>query len=107
MPPSLARRPRLVGLYALVEHGRGDTFRPDRRITDLIEVGRRPPRLSPASPVPTTAPTINLLEQQVRRALQQPPRKAADLAARHIPACDGCRRPPPLFLTALKEAYCS
>ncbi|MEU3901656.1 phosphoadenosine phosphosulfate reductase [Streptomyces sp. NPDC045251] len=33
---AVGRRPRLAGLYAEVEQARGDSFRPDWRITDLI-----------------------------------------------------------------------
>ncbi|MGW5202849.1 hypothetical protein [Streptomyces spiralis] len=33
LPLAIAWRPRLADLYALVERGRGGTFRPDWRIT--------------------------------------------------------------------------
>ncbi|MFJ3445975.1 phosphoadenosine phosphosulfate reductase [Streptomyces sp. NPDC086081] len=87
---AIARRPRLAALYAEVESTRGDSFRPDWRITDLIEASRRPGAPDPGIVLPDDGADMGLLEQQVRHALQKPPRKAVHLAARHRSACDGC-----------------
>ncbi|MGV4890782.1 hypothetical protein ACSR0Z_30200 (plasmid) [Streptomyces viridosporus] len=87
---AIARRPRLAELYAEVESARGDSFRPDWRITDLIEASRRPDVPDPGIVLPDDGPDMDLLERQIRTALQQPPRKAVHLAARHPSACDGC-----------------
>ncbi|WP_016828500.1 adenine nucleotide alpha hydrolase family protein [Streptomyces viridosporus] len=89
---AIARRPRLAELYAEVESARGDSFRPDWRITDLIEASRRPTAPDPGIVLPDDGPDMDLLERQIRTALQQPPRKAVHLAARPAsgPACGGC-----------------
>lgn len=89
---AIARRPRLAALYAEVESTRGDSFRPDWRITDLIEASHQPTAPDPGIVLPDDGADMDLLEQQVRHALQKPPRKAVDLAARPPsgPTCDGC-----------------
>ncbi|MGC0211978.1 hypothetical protein [Streptomyces levis] len=89
---AIARRPRLAALYAKVESTRGDSFRPDWRITDLIEASRQPTAPDPGIVLPDDDPDMDLLARQVRHALQKPPRKAVDLAARPPsgPTCGGC-----------------
>ncbi|MDQ0994799.1 phosphoadenosine phosphosulfate reductase [Streptomyces sp. V3I7] len=88
---AVARRPRLADLYAEVEAVRGDTFRPDWRIAELIEASRRPSAPDPGIICADDGTDMDVLEQQVRRALQQRPRKSVHLAAaQRRSACDGC-----------------
>ncbi|WP_454314600.1 hypothetical protein [Streptomyces phaeoluteigriseus] len=89
---AIARRPRLAALYAEVEHARGDSFRPDWRISDLIEQSRPPTAPDPGIVQPDDGHDMDLLELQIRTALQQPPRKGVDLAARPAsgPVCGCC-----------------
>ncbi|WP_371647830.1 MULTISPECIES: phosphoadenosine phosphosulfate reductase [unclassified Streptomyces] len=94
---AVARRPRLADLYAEVEQARGDSFRPDWRITDLIRHARTCEAPEPGVVCPDDGPEFTSLQQQVRTALNSTPRKQPDLArhTQHTP-CDGCspRRPP-------------
>ncbi|MER8226454.1 hypothetical protein ABTZ58_39425 [Streptomyces sp. NPDC094143] len=93
---AIARRPRLAVLYAEVESARGDSFRPDWRIADLIEASRQPGAPYPGIVLPDDGPDMDLLERQIRTALLQPARKAVHLAAhpRSCPACGGCNAGP-------------
>lgn len=71
---SIRRRPRLADLYAEVERVRGDSFRADWRITDLIRHAEQCGTLDPGL-----------------AALQKKPRKEPELARLAGRAlCDGC-----------------
>ncbi|MEU9671880.1 hypothetical protein AB0E25_41610, partial [Streptomyces bobili] len=99
---AIAHRPRLAALYAEVEHARGDSFLPDRRISDLIEQSRLPTAPDPGIVLPDDGPDMDLLERQIRTALQQPPRKASTWppARPPAPSAVAALRPlsPPTFL---------
>ncbi|MBW8707638.1 hypothetical protein MBT84_49175 [Streptomyces sp. MBT84] len=90
---SIGRRPRLADLYAEVEQARGDSFRADWRITDLIRHAEQCGAPSPGVVCPDDGPEFTALEEQVRAALQRKPRKEPDLA-RVTGAC--CARAVPL-----------
>ncbi|MER6694032.1 hypothetical protein [Streptomyces minutiscleroticus] len=72
---AIRRRPRLAALYAEVETARGDSFSPTWHITDLITQSRLPTAPDPGVVLADDTPAMDLLAQQVRTALQQPPRK--------------------------------
>ncbi|MFJ3310872.1 phosphoadenosine phosphosulfate reductase [Streptomyces sp. NPDC086549] len=88
---SVGRRPRLADLYAEVEQVRGDSFRSDWRITDLILHAASCGAPHPGIVCPDDGPEFTALQQQVRAALEKDPRKEPDLARRdaRVP-CDGC-----------------
>ncbi|MGW7667492.1 hypothetical protein ACWGJX_10150 [Streptomyces sp. NPDC054775] len=70
---------------------RGDSFRPDWRITDLIRQCGAP---SPGVVCPDDGPEFTALEEQVRAALQRKPRKEPDLACHDRGVlCEGCAAP--------------
>ncbi|MEV7177850.1 phosphoadenosine phosphosulfate reductase [Kitasatospora sp. NPDC093679] len=75
------RRPRLAELFALVERVRGDSFRPDLRMSDLIELAKRPGAPEPGVVIEDGTVEFRRLQAEVRLALQAPPRKAVELAA--------------------------
>ncbi|MFF9221667.1 hypothetical protein [Streptomyces viridosporus] len=105
---AIARRPRLAALYAEVESARGDSFRPDWRITDLIEQSRLPP--PPASSCRTTVPTWTCWSgrsappcnsRRAKPSTSPPGRPPARPAAAALQA-----PPPPTFLPSpFREAY--
>ncbi|MEU8952033.1 phosphoadenosine phosphosulfate reductase [Streptomyces sp. NPDC048489] len=88
---SVGRRPRLADLYAEVEQTRGDSFRADWRITDLIRHAKTCGAPDPGVICADDGPDFTALQQQVRAALQVEPRKEPDFARRNrrLP-CDGC-----------------
>ncbi|WP_344076176.1 phosphoadenosine phosphosulfate reductase [Streptomyces crystallinus] len=88
---AIGRRPRLARLYAEVEQVRGDTFRPDWRITDLIRHATTCGAPDPGVICPDDGPEFIALEVQIRAALKQKPRKEPRLARRNgRTPCDGC-----------------
>ncbi|WP_369383284.1 phosphoadenosine phosphosulfate reductase [Streptomyces sp. cg36] len=88
---SIRRRPRLADLYAEVEQVRGDSFRPDWRITDLIRHAGQCGAPDPGVICPDDGPEFTTLVNQVRAALQKEPRKEPQLARENRRAlCDGC-----------------
>ncbi|MFE3268901.1 phosphoadenosine phosphosulfate reductase [Streptomyces sp. NPDC059215] len=88
---SVARRPRLADLYAEVEQARGDSFRADWRITDLIHHAQTCEAPDPGVICPDDGPDFTALQQQVRTALEVEPRKTPDLARDSGRAlCNGC-----------------
>ncbi|MFE9769774.1 phosphoadenosine phosphosulfate reductase [Streptomyces sp. NPDC005808] len=88
---SAGRRPRLADLYAEVEQVRGDSFRADWRITDLIRHTRTCGAPDPGVVCPDDGPEFAALQVQVRAALQLEPRKLPDLARDSGRAlCNGC-----------------
>ncbi|MGW2563413.1 phosphoadenosine phosphosulfate reductase [Streptomyces sp. NPDC001514] len=94
---SVGRRPRLADLYAEVEQVRGDSFRADWRITDLIRHAATCGAPDPGVVCPDDGPEFTALEEQVRAALEKEPRKEPDLARRarrtRRSPCDGCAAP--------------
>ncbi|MFI9040929.1 phosphoadenosine phosphosulfate reductase [Streptomyces sp. NPDC053726] len=88
---SLSRRPRLAALYAEVEQVRGDSFRADWRIADLIRHAETCGAPDPGVVCADDGPEFDALQQQVCMALKREPRKKPDLALRGGRApCDGC-----------------
>ncbi|GGV52450.1 phosphoadenosine phosphosulfate reductase [Streptomyces spectabilis] len=88
---ALGRRPRLAALYAEVEQARGDSFCASWRITDLIRHAALCGAPDPGVVCPDDGPEFTALEDQVRAALQQEPRKEPKLARGADRAlCDGC-----------------
>ncbi|MFF2386987.1 phosphoadenosine phosphosulfate reductase [Streptomyces sp. NPDC058108] len=88
---SVARWPRLADLYAEVEQARGDSFRADWRITDLIHHAQTCEAPDPGIICPDDGPDFTALQQQVRAALEVEPRKTPDLARNSGRAlCNGC-----------------
>ncbi|MFF1517068.1 phosphoadenosine phosphosulfate reductase [Streptomyces sp. NPDC058305] len=77
---SAVRRPRLADLYAEVERVRGDSFRADWRIADLIRHARSCEAPDPGVVCPDEGPEFTALQAQVRAALKLEPRKEPDLA---------------------------
>lgn len=91
---SALRRPRLAGLYAEVEQVRGDSFRADWRITELLCHIATCGGPDPGIVCPDDGPEFIALEKQVRAALLIPPRKEPDLARNNRRTlCDGCTAP--------------
>jgi len=88
---SSGRRPRLADLYAEVEQVRGDSFRADRRIADLIRHAKSC-GVEPGVVCPDDGPEFTALQNQVRAALTMEPRKKPELArdSGRRPMCDGC-----------------
>ncbi|MFD9464261.1 phosphoadenosine phosphosulfate reductase [Streptomyces sp. NPDC060027] len=88
---SAGRRPRLADLIAEVEQVRGDSFRADGRITDLIRHSRTCGSPDPGIICLDDGPEFTALQIQVRAALQLEPRKLPDLARdRGRALCNGC-----------------
>ncbi|MEU9395784.1 phosphoadenosine phosphosulfate reductase [Streptomyces sp. NPDC048324] len=88
---SIGRRPRLADLYAEVEQARGDSFRADWRITDLLRHAEQCGAPDPGVVCPDDGPEFTALNKQVRAALKKKPRKEPELARRAGRAlCDGC-----------------
>ncbi|WP_042422341.1 phosphoadenosine phosphosulfate reductase [Streptacidiphilus anmyonensis] len=85
-----ARRPRYAALIARVEQVRGDTFRPDWSMAQLIEESKRPGAPEPGIVLADETPEFAHLERQVALALAQPPRRLPHLAARLPVLGDGC-----------------
>ncbi|WP_259446188.1 phosphoadenosine phosphosulfate reductase [Streptomyces geysiriensis] len=84
----------LSGLYAEVEQARGDCFRPDWRITDLIRHAAHGAAPDPGIVCPDDGPEFTALQDQVRQALTHEPRKKPELARRPGRAlCNGCTEP--------------
>ncbi|MEU6653374.1 hypothetical protein ABZ904_29050 [Streptomyces sp. NPDC046900] len=69
-------RPRLADLYAEVEQARGDSFRADWRITDLIRHAERCGAPDPGVVCPDDGLEFTALEEQVRAALAKEPQGA-------------------------------
>ncbi|MGV9529895.1 hypothetical protein ACWDRM_22065 [Streptomyces cellulosae] len=91
---SIGRRPRLAALYAEVEQVRGDSFRADWHITDLIRHAAACGAPDPSVVCSDDGPEFTALEEQVRAALEEEPRKEPDLARRtRRSPCDGCAAP--------------
>ncbi|MGW0314083.1 phosphoadenosine phosphosulfate reductase [Streptomyces flavidovirens] len=91
---SVGRRPRLADLYTEVEQVRGDSFRADWRITDLIRHAATCEAPAPGVVCPDDGPEFAALQVQVRAALKKEPRKEPDLARRdRRTPCDGCAAP--------------
>ncbi|MFF9171843.1 MULTISPECIES: phosphoadenosine phosphosulfate reductase [unclassified Streptomyces] len=91
---SIGRRPRLAALYAEVERTRGDSFRADWRITDLIHHAEVCGAPDPGVVCPDDGPEFRALEEQVRAALRKKPRKEPELARRaRRSLCAGCAAP--------------
>ncbi len=73
---------------------RGDSFRPDWRITDLIRHAAHCEAPDPGIVCPDDGPDFTALQTQVRQALRREPRKKPELARRAGRAlCDGCTAP--------------
>ena len=88
---SIGRRPRLAAFYAEVEQVRGDSFRADWRITDLIRHAAQCEAPEPGAVCLDDGPEFTTLQDQVRAALEKGPRKEPDLARRRGRAmCEGC-----------------
>ncbi|MFJ7041444.1 hypothetical protein PS783_37090 (plasmid) [Streptomyces enissocaesilis] len=84
----------MAGLYAEVEQARGDSFRPDWRITDLIRHAAHGAAPDPGVVCPDDGPEFSALQDQVRQALTHEPRKKPELARRSGRAlCNGCTEP--------------
>jgi 3'-phosphoadenosine 5'-phosphosulfate sulfotransferase (PAPS reductase)/FAD synthetase len=86
---SVGRRPRLAALYAEVEAVRGDSFRPDYRIHQLIHEAGMAGAPEPGVVCDDDTAAFDNVAAQVRAALQQAPRKPVDLA-RVAPGEDVC-----------------
>ncbi|MFM9632802.1 MULTISPECIES: adenine nucleotide alpha hydrolase family protein [Streptomyces] len=85
------RRPRLAELYAEVERVRGDSFRADWRISDLIQHARTCGAPDPGVVCADDGPDFAALQAQVRSALKLEPRKEPDLARKRGRAlCGDC-----------------
>ncbi|MDQ1051780.1 phosphoadenosine phosphosulfate reductase [Streptomyces sp. V4I2] len=85
------RRPRLAELYAEVERVRGDSFRADWRISDLIRHARTCGAPDPGVVCADDGPDFAALQAQVRGALKLEPRKEPDLARKRGRAlCGDC-----------------
>ncbi|QKV90384.1 phosphoadenosine phosphosulfate reductase [Streptomyces sp. NA02950] len=69
------RRPRLTALYAEVERVRGHHFRRDLSIAALVELAKRPGGPAPGVVLPDDGPEFDALEDTVRAALTEPPRR--------------------------------
>lgn len=88
---SIGRRPRLADLYAEVDRARGDSFRADWRIADLIRHAEQCGAPDPGVVCRDDGPEFTALTKQVRAALQKEPRKEPELARHGGRAlCDGC-----------------
>ncbi|WP_326693370.1 MULTISPECIES: phosphoadenosine phosphosulfate reductase [unclassified Streptomyces] len=87
---TVGRRPRLAALYEEVERVRGDSFRPDRRLHELIHLAQGPGAPEPGIVCPDDGPEFDALEEQVRAALARPPRKEIELAALGRTPCQQC-----------------
>ncbi len=87
----VARRPRLAALIAHVEQARGDTFRPDWSMAQLIAWSSRPGAPAPGIVLADQTPEFAHLERQVTLALARAPRRLPHLATR-LPVLgdDGC-----------------
>ncbi|MGA5711168.1 hypothetical protein ACPCK8_32645 [Streptomyces cellulosae] len=72
---SIDRRPRLAALYTEVEQVRGDSFHADWRITDLIRHAATCGAPDPSVVCSDDGPEFTALEEQVRAALEDEPRK--------------------------------
>ncbi|MFC9646279.1 hypothetical protein ACFTZF_48795 [Streptomyces mirabilis] len=77
---SSGRRPRLADLVAEVEQVRGDSFRADWRLTDLIRHAKICGAPDPGIICPDDGPEFAELQAQVRAALKLEARKLPDLA---------------------------
>ncbi|WP_327188201.1 hypothetical protein [Streptomyces sp. NBC_01334] len=92
---STGRRPRLADLYAEVEQVRGDSFRADWRITDLIRDARTCGAADPGVVCADAGSEFAELQAQVRAALKLEPHKEPDLARKRGRAlCGDCAAPP-------------
>lgn len=88
---SVGRRPRLADLYAEVEQVRGDSFRADWRITDLIRHAATCGAPDPGVVCADDGPEFTALQEQVRQTLTKDPRKEPEMARHNGRAlCDGC-----------------
>ncbi|MZE80915.1 phosphoadenosine phosphosulfate reductase [Streptomyces sp. SID5475] len=85
---AIGRRPRLAALYDEVEAVRGDIFQPGIRIHELIHLARSPGAPAPGVICADDTPAFDFLQEQVRAALQKPPRKQVLLARREATASD-------------------
>ncbi|MFD7275319.1 phosphoadenosine phosphosulfate reductase, partial [Streptomyces mirabilis] len=70
---SVGRRPRLADLYSEVEQVRGDSFRADWRITDLIRHANTCGAPDPGVVCPDDGPEFTALQEQVRETLKKDP----------------------------------
>ncbi|MET7608518.1 hypothetical protein ABZS96_40260 [Streptomyces avermitilis] len=75
---SVGRRPRLADLYAEVEQVRGDSFRADWRITDLIRHANTCGAPDPGVLCADDGPEFTALQEQVRDALKKAPQGTRD-----------------------------
>ncbi|MQS17507.1 hypothetical protein F7Q99_36310 [Streptomyces kaniharaensis] len=75
-----ARRPRAAALIAHVEEVRGDSFRPDIRMRDLIELSRRPDAPRPGVVIEDEGPGFDRMERRVLEALRLEPRRLSRLS---------------------------
>ncbi|MGP4001726.1 phosphoadenosine phosphosulfate reductase [Streptomyces sp. 8N706] len=92
---AVGRRPRLAALYEEVETVRGDSFRPDWRIHDLIHLAAESGAPTPGVVCADDSPEFDALEKQVRAALAEPPRKPVDLARQNSESpCSSCATHP-------------
>ncbi|MFF2517661.1 hypothetical protein [Streptomyces sp. NPDC058086] len=82
---SVGRWPRLADLYAEVEQVRGDSFRADWRITDLIRHANTCGAPDPGVVCPDDGPEFTALQEQVRETLKKDPRKEPEMARRTRP----------------------
>ncbi|MEU6511025.1 hypothetical protein [Streptomyces sp. NPDC046942] len=88
---AVGRRPRLAALYAEVEQVRGDSFCAGWRITDLLRHAKICGAPDPGVVCLDDGPEFTALEDQVRAALRNKPRKEPNLArGSGRPMCDGC-----------------
>ncbi|TQE33208.1 phosphoadenosine phosphosulfate reductase [Streptomyces ipomoeae] len=84
------RRPRLSSLIARVEHVRGDSFRADWSMHDLIAWSKLPGAPKPGVVITDETPAFDAMEKAVLKALQKPPRKEPKLAlGRVLPVLSG------------------
>ncbi|MCQ9179067.1 phosphoadenosine phosphosulfate reductase [Streptomyces sp. IBSBF 2953] len=79
---SVQRRPRLAELIAHVETVRGDTFRPDISMHELIALSRQPGAPKGGVVIPDETPEFQATKASVMDALSKPPRKETRLAGR-------------------------
>ncbi|MFB7378076.1 phosphoadenosine phosphosulfate reductase [Kitasatospora purpeofusca] len=74
------RRPRIAEAIALVEEVRGDTFRPDVSMADLIALSRRPGAPAPGVVIEDEGPEFARMMEKLVWALGQEPRRLPELS---------------------------
>ncbi|MFG2845935.1 phosphoadenosine phosphosulfate reductase [Kitasatospora sp. NPDC048296] len=74
------RRPRIAEATALVEQVRGDSFRPDISMAELIALSREPGAPRPGVVIEDEGPDFARMMKRLRWALKQEPRRLPELA---------------------------